>query len=816
MARRNKIAPEDLEEKKKKFEQIAGDLEIVPTDKFLKDNFLPYAWSFNLDRALVDVSGLKPVQRRILYTLYKDGLTPNSNRSKVATLAGRVLAYHPHGDSSVVDALKNLAREHIFRVPLIDGKGDFGVPGTPGAAARYIEARLNKAAWLNVEEIGENAVHMVANYDGSTTEPVKIPVKWPVSLINGGSGIAMAYASSMPSHNPTEVMNACKALLENPELTDDELAEIVLGPDFNMGGLVTSNDGIKDYLKTGKGSFKIRGQYEVKPTTRSAYRIEFYEIPFGTYPEQIIENIQKQISEKGNLKEIASYKDLSDLKHPIRIVIETKPSVNYRKVIQDLFKYTNLETTFSANITTIVDNKPQQSSMRALILDFVEFRKVCIRKKSSYSLGKKEERLHLVEGLMKTLLNIDKAISIIRSSDNIDVARDELMKAFSIDEKQADYVLSLQLRRLTKMDKIELENEKKTLEDEISYLNSLISDDEVLRKHLLNEFDETLKVIGDERKTEVLNMTAEDFANSEKIVTKELRKDTKSLPCFVTRFANGTVVKTDEAFVYPTLSKKFAHSPIVEQIKVKTQDSILLVGSNGVAYTIPLSYLPTGEVMTPGKTGVVFGKDVNLVAIAKTSVLKTDVGLVLATEKGDAKLVKPDFPAKEEFVVFSLSDGDKIVDGKWLGRTLTGSSFVSITDGGNVLIYDGTSLRPTGASAGGVKSQRLREGEKVIHFNWVPSVKDAATYIISQSQLTVKLTPINDIPPKSKGAQGVALHKFKKGEVSLTKAFVGSNPIMDLEGTGNAIPLPPASRRAAAGVDFTLKTSMGSSEVTAM
>lgn len=303
MARKNKINKEDLKEKKLRFEKIADNLEEVPADKFLKDNFLPYSWNFVLDRALVDVSGLKPVQRRILYVMYKDGLSPKANRSKVATLGGRVLAYHPHGNVSVEDALKNMARPHVFRVPLIDGKGDFGVPGTPGAASRYIEARLNDAAWLNVKDIGEHAVNMIPNYDETTTEPIRIPVRWPVSVINGGSGIAVGYSSNMPSHNPTEIMNACKYLLDHPEASHADLQKIILGPDFNMGGFIPTNDGIKQYMETGSGTFKIRGQYEVIPGQRGTYRIEFYEIPFGTDPENIISKIQDGMDKKNRFKD---------------------------------------------------------------------------------------------------------------------------------------------------------------------------------------------------------------------------------------------------------------------------------------------------------------------------------------------------------------------------------------------------------------------------------------------------------------------------------------------------------------------------------
>lgn len=815
-AKRSRIKVDDFDEKKRKFEKIAENLEEKEASEFLKDNFLPYAWSFSLDRALTDVTGLKPVQRRILYTMYENRLSPSASRSKVATLAGSVLKYHPHGDASVMEALKNLARDHIFRVPLIDGKGDFGAPGSPGAAGRYIEARLNKAAWLNVEDISEEATRMVPNYDGTSMEPVKIPVKWPVDLINGGSGIAVGYATNIPSHNPTEVMNAVKAMLEDPELDDEKLCKIISGPDFNMGGQITTIDGVKDYIKTGSGSFKIRAKYEVMQKARGSWRIEFYEIPFGSYPEKIISQIQKAM-DKGNFAEVANYKDLSDLKNPIRIIIETKSNVNYKKVLKDLFKMTDLESSFSVNMTTIIDNQPIQSPMRDLILDFINFRKTCVKNKSRYNLDRKTNRKHLVDGLLKVLLDIDKAIAIIRGSDDSSIANTELQRVFNIDEKQADHVLSLQLRRLTKMDSIELENEKVDLEKEIEYLESLISDDNVLKKYLLNEFDETIKVIGDDRKTEISGLTAEEFAEQEKEMNRSLKAEDKNVICYITRFSNGALLKGEEPFVYQMGVKNFENGPIMEQIKVKSKENISLVFSDGMAHSIPLSYLSFNIPITAEKIGINRGRGVKLVAIAKNTVLKTDIGLMLATEQGDVKIVKPELPEREEFSVYNLNDGDKIISGMWLGRTIKDSYFVSITNDSQVLAYDATSVRPTGISAGGVKSQKLRSSkEKVIAFNWVPKLGGTDNFIVSQSQHSIKLTLLSQIPPKGRGSQGVALHKFKKTESSLKSAYTGSNLGLTYGTNNRFFPLPKLSERARTGEDFEMITDFGLKEAIIM
>lgn len=817
MARRNKINEEDLKEKKQKFEKVADSIEEVSADAFLKSNFLPYAWSVITDRAISNVTGLKPVQRRILYTMYEMGLSPNSSRSKVATLAGRVLAYHPHGDASVADALKNMARPHTFRVPLIDGKGDFGAPGTPGAAPRYIEARLNKAAWLNVEDIAERATRMVPNYDDTSKEPVNIPVKWPVSLVNGSSGIAVGYASNMPSHNPTEIMKAVKSLLRNPDMTDDALSKIILGPDFNMGGTITSNDGIKQYLKTGSGSFKIRGNYEVTPGPRSTFRIEFYEIPYATYPEKIIEEIQKQ-TEKGKFTEIASFKDLSDLKHPIRVVIDTKPSANHKKVLQDLFKFTSLETSFSANMTTIVENRPVQASMKDLLLNFIEFRKECIANKTNYILPRRENRLHLVEGLLKTLINIDKAISIIRKSEDTEVANNELQKAFKLDKEQAEYVLSLQLRRLTKMDSIALENEKKDLEEEISYLNSLLKDPEVLQEYLLKEFDNTLKVIGDERKTDINGVSAEEFAAQEKAVAQELKNADKDLPCYITRFSNGKVMKTMEPFSYIDGTKKFANSLIIEQIKMRTKESLVFVDNQGNGYKVPVSYLIENKLTDAKGAGLSLPKGVSIVGIAKYESMKSDIGLALGTKLGSVKIAKTDFPKSDEFPVINLDEGDEIVGSRWIGKALTDTYFTFVSKAGQILIFDAKTIRETGSKAGGVRGMKLKgDDDSVIFFGWIDSVKKPDNVLLTYSGQTIKRTSLTDIPTKGKGGMGVATQLFKKGEDQLKAAYVGGDAsVAATAKTNQVVSLPPIIKRSARGVDFSIDVAFGSSAMNPM
>lgn len=791
---KNKLSKEDLEKKKQRFEKVAGNLEQVSVPEYIKRNFLPYAWSFILDRALVDETGLKPVQRRILYTMYEDGLSPSSHRSKVATLAGRVLAYHPHGDASVTDALKNIARPHIFRVPLIDGKGDFGSPGEDGAQGRYIEARLSKPAWINVEEIGQHAVSMVPNHDKSRNEPEHIPVRWPVSLINGGSGIAVGYAAKIPSHNPTEIMDALILLTENPDISDDELYSVIQGPDFNMGGIITATDGVESYLKTGKGSFKIRGNYEIIDKGRSAYRIEFDEIPYGTNPEGIIESIQKGMQD-GLFKEVASCKNLSDLRNPIRVVIETKPSVNPKKVLQDLFKHTPLETNFAANITTIIDNTPVQSSVRTLLEEFIGFREMCVKNKTQYSLTKKKNRLHIIDGML-SLVDIDKAVSIIRSSDDTEIASQELQKEFAIDAEQAEYILSLQLRRLTKMDTIKLEKERDSLKDEITYGEKLLQDPITLQKHLMQEFSETRDIIGDERKTVVSDLTQAQLAQKEKKLAEEMKSLNKDMPCYIFRTSSGALFRSFDADPYA--ESDLTYGPLVQRLKTSTKSQIVVVLRDGTAKRMPVGYI--------SPTSASDHEDLRLaspiVGVAKESAGKGEAGIALATNLGNVKISKTDFPKSSDvFGVVNLEDGEHVIDAHWISDKVSDQRVLMVSQKGNALLFPLNKVRPSGSRAGTVAGMKLKgDDDSAVSFNIVHKSHIADTLIVSRTPSSLKTTHLAEIPEKGRGTMGVVLMTFRAGETpSVVSAYASVSPTVAMEGDSNTLVLPPITRRGTKG-----------------
>lgn len=752
MARRKKrrISSDLVEESRRKFVNVASDIDDVPADEWLKSNFLPYAWDYNLDRALVDVSGLKPVQRRILYTMWKKNLNPNANRMKVATLAGAVLAYHPHGDASVSEALKNMARAHIFRVPLIDGKGDFGTIGSPGAAPRYIEARLSKAAWLNVEEIDQNAVKIIPNYDGKEVEPERLPVRWPVGVINGNSGMAVGYAANMPSHNPTEVMKACIALVKNPDLSDNRLANIVKGPDFNMGGFITSTDGVKEYLKTGSGTFTIRSKYDVTPIRGGGYRIDYYEIPFGTTPEAIKKTIKKQM-DNGHLKDVVNVNDLSDLKHPVKFVVDVKKDAQIKSVIEDLFRRTPLESKFSANMTTVVNNRPQQSSMKDLLLDFIEFRKQCIVNKLGWERGKRCDRLHLVKGLLSVLLDIDKAVKIIRNSDDAKTASNSLQKTFKIDEVQANYVLSLQLRRLTKMDRHSLDEEEKSLTDRISEIDSILKDGMV--EYMVNEFKETMKVIGDDRKTEINDMTEAEYLESRRNESKVLKAEDKGAKTCLYVLADGRFLKSMEPIDSVSMARTNRTKkvqPYLSMVRTAGNENVSVIGDDGVAYSTALVSMAGNEPVSSSSLSTIPS------GVHVVNAVANNTTLLAVTRNGKLRSVKLEGNDRwDDTPVLALDKDDQLVAALDLTNAIKGTTVILITDNGHVLRTAVDSIRPVRAGSQGIAGMRLGKG---VHVAVAVLARPDSTNLYTASKMTVKVTPISEITIQGRGGGGVQCH----------------------------------------------------------
>lgn len=804
---------DDLKDKIGSGNQIAAEIIKRPAHEWLPEQYLPFTIYSIRSRALLQTDGLKPVNRRILWSLFRSNVGPNSEHLKAARAAADTVAFHPHGSSSIEDALARMAQGFSLRVPLIDPYGSVGtVSGDTPAAARYWECRLTKSAIELLGDVNDGAVAVGKNFDGKEDEPALLPVRWPVNLINGTQGIAVGYASNMFSHNPDEIMTAARKLLRKPDMTVDELMKIVPGPDLPTGGELFEIDGVRDYYTTGSGRFTIRGRYTTEAMTRGKMKISFFELPYQISAENVITKV-RALQGLGKFKEIASIKDLTDKKNGMKLVIETKAGTNHLAVLNELFKTTPLEAKFSVNNTVLVDNHPTVVSMIDLLGQFIEFRKQCLIRRSEVRSAKIATRIHQLDALLAALLDIDKAVAIIRKSPTTEEARSGLMKAFKLDAEQAEWILSMQLRRLTQADSLSVQNEKNNLTAEAQLLEEVVTTPEKLVELLDEELAATKKVISSKRRTVISGMTSEDVQAASKEVAQAVRDSDKNLPCYITRFADGRILKTSEPFGYAANVKKFVNSPIIEQIKMKTQEPVVLIGSDGIGRKIPMAYIASDLISKASDVGVNLPAGVKLIGISKLEAMKSDVGVALATKNGLVKISKTDFPNREEFPVITLDDGDEVVEARWIGKALTGSYFTFVSSGSNILVFEAASIRVAGSKSGGVRGMKLKDGESVISFSVIDSVSGTDNMILSQTNQTIKLTPISEIPTKNKGGQGVQLHLFKKGEEKLSNAFVGPQLVIALDGAHNAVALPPVLKRAARGVDFTLKTNFGSSEV---
>lgn len=792
-------------------DQIAAEVIPRPAEEWIPDLYLPYALYTIRDRALILEDGFKPVNRRILWALYAKGITPKAPYLKASRAASEANAYHPHGDSSIQEALARMAQAFVQRVPLIDPYGSVGkVAGDTAAAARYWECRLNDASVDLVRDLDEGGLEFGKNFDGSLPEPTRLPVRWPVGIINGTQGIAVGYAAKLWPHNPTEVMNAAIKLVENPEMSTKQLMKIIKGPDFPTGGELFGMDGVEEYLTTGSGTFTIRGRYEVEQLPRGRNRIIFYELPYQVSAESVIASIRKaQATGKSRLNDLSVIKDLTDKKRGLRLSLETKAGSNLSAIMAELFKATPIETKFSTNSTMIVDGAPVVQNMMEQLQQFISFRKEIVKNKAIFRMAKIAGRILQVDALLAALVDIDKAISIIRKSDTAEDAEAGLIKHFKITKKQAEYILSMQLRRLTKADASALGDEKSRLLKEKEDCEKILADDnDALNERVKFELKESRRIISDERRTIVSGMSNEDVKEQERALAQSARAAEKDLPCYITKLRNGKLIRTAERDLYSEGTFELKYGPVVETIKTSTQSELAVVFEDGSARKIPANFFPEDKPVGAKELG--FDSAQPIVGVAKVELGKYDVGLAIVTTKGEIKISKSDFGTKDEFPVITLREGDSIAATLWLARSVKGKKFVLVSSGAMALAFDAESIRVSGSKAGPVKAMNLKsDAEKVIGFGLVEKPGDYS--IVSEGTKTIKVTPVTEVPVKGKGGLGVVLHRLKANEKPvLSNAFVGSDLIMTMAGTPNALSLTPSSKRALTGTELEMRVVYGS------
>ncbi|WP_052851363.1 DNA gyrase/topoisomerase IV subunit A [Streptomyces avicenniae] len=802
MARRSSKTPPPEE-----FEERILDIDVVDE---MRGSFLEYAYSVIYSRALPDArDGLKPVHRRILYQMHEMGLRPERGYVKCARVVGEVMGkLHPHGDSAIYDALVRMAQPFSMRLPLVDGHGNFGSLGNddPPAAMRYTECRSAPAAGLMVDSIDEDTVDFTANYDGSEQEPLALPAAYPNLLVNGSSGIAVGMATNMPPHNLVEVVAAARHLIRHPNADLAALMRHVPGPDLPTGGQVVGLDGIRDAYATGRGVFRMRATVAVEKVTARRQGLVVTELPFTVGPEKVVGKIKDLVNSK-RLQGIADVKDLTDREHGLRLVIEVKNGFNPEAVLAQLYKLTPMEETFGINNVALVDGQPLTLGLRELLQVYVDHRLEVVRRRSEFRRTKRRDRLHLVEGLLVALLDIDEVIRLIRSSDNAAAAKEALIGHFGLSEIQTQYILDTPLRRLTRFDRIELEAERDRLTGEIEELTRILDSDAELRKLVSNELAQVAKKYGTPRRT----VLAEADGAPVDVVPLQVSDD----PCRVLLSSTGLLARTgDAAGDDEPRARRTKHDVVVSAVQTTTRADIGAVTSEGRLLrlqVVDLPQLPQTPAMPNLAGGAQLSEFLSLrqgeTVVCLTTLAESSPGLAIGTEQGVVKRVVPDYPAnKDELEVIALREGDRVVGAVELR---TGEEdLVFITSDAQLLRYQASQVRPQGRQAGGMAGVKLADEVRVLSFTAVDPGRAAVVFTVAGGSGTLddslgsaKLTPFDQYPRKGRATGGVRCQRFLKGEEELTFAWAGHAPARAATATGAPVPLPePDPRRDGSGV----------------
>ena len=803
MARRSSQTPPPED-----FEERILDIDVVDE---MQGSFLEYAYSVIYSRALPDArDGLKPVHRRVLYQANEMGLRPERGYVKSARVVGEVMGrLHPHGDASIYDTLVRMAQPFSMRIPLIDGHGNFGSLGNddPPAAMRYTESKLTSASMALVESIDEDTVDFAPNYDGSEQEPAVLPSAFPNLLVNGATGIAVGMATNMPPHNLGEVVAAARHLIKHPAADLDTLMRFVPGPDLPTGGRIVGLSGIRDAYETGRGTFKIRAKVSVEDVTPRRKGLVVTELPFNVGPEKVISKIKDLVNAK-KLQGISDVKDLTDRSHGLRLVIEVKNGFVPEALLEQLYKLTPMEESFGINNVALVDGQPLTLGLKELLEVYVDHRFDVVRRRSDFRRRKRQERLHLVEGLLVALLDIDAVIAVIRGSDNTAMAKERLMERFSLSETQTVYILDTPLRRLTRFDQVELEAEQDRLRAEITELTEILESDTVLRKLVSDELAAVAKKFGTERRTVLLEAGT--------VATAAVPLEVADDPCRVLLSSTGLLARTADAVqtVDPD-GQRTRHDVVVSAVAATARADVGAVTSAGRVLRLPVIDLPSlpPSSSAPNLSGGAqiseFLKlDAGERVLALTSLDESSPGLALGTEQGIVKRVVPDWPEnKDEFEVITLKDGDRLVGAVELR---TGEEdLVFITSDAQLLRFQSSQVRPQGRPAGGMAGIKLGDGAKVLSFTAVDVSVDAVVVTVAGAAETLdglalstaKATPFDQYPRKGRATGGVRCQRFLKGESALVLAWAGAAPARAATANGSPAELPGRDpRRDGSGV----------------
>jgi DNA gyrase subunit A len=773
---------------------VVGATRDINIEDELKSSYLDYAMSVIVSRALPDVrDGLKPVQRRILYAMQDMGLLSNSPHRKSARIVGEVLGkYHPHGDASVYDTMVRLAQDFSMRYPLVDGQGNFGsVDNDPPAAMRYTEARLSAIAGQMLADIDKDTVDFTANFDDSLKEPTVLPALLPNLLINGSAGIAVGMATNIPPHNLSEICDAVAFLVDNPEATVDELMMLVKGPDFPTAGIILGKDGIRSAYATGHGRIVVRAKVHVADIPGGLGRREIIvtEIPYQTNKAALVERIATLMKDK-KITGISEIRDESD-RQGMRIVIELKREAQPPQVLNQLYKYTAMQSSFFVNMLALVEGQPHVINLKEALEYYVQFRQNIITRRSKYDLGVARARAHILEGLKIALDHIEEIIKTIRESETVDAARKNLMAGFSLSEKQSQAILDMQLRRLANLERSRIIEEYAEVLKTIAYLEDLLANKKKILFLVKEEIAQLKSKYGDDRRTEISEQSVMEFAIEEVphervVVTLSGRGFIKRIPAATYRSQHRRGKGVKGMGIREADAVKFL-------VVGDTHDNIFFFTNMGKVFHLKAHEIPADVTRAAKGLAIVnlfpIVEGERITAVVSVTDFKPDHFLLMATEKGEIKKSSLEFfdsIRSSGIIAMDLEEGDELVAA---GCAVDEDDIVLITEHGQSIRFKVGSLRSASRNSGGVRGVRLEEGDNLVSMDVV--IADAFLLVVTDNGYG-KLTPIGEYKVQSRGGSGIKTLKVtdKTGKVAAAKLVNQNQQLMLVSKDGMVISTP--------------------------
>lgn len=772
-------------------EETQSNILSAELSKEMRTSFLEYSMSVIVSRALPDVrDGLKPVHRRILYAMNESGITPRRPHAKSARTVGDVIGkYHPHGDTAVYDTMVRLAQWFSMRVPLVDGHGNFGsIDGDSAAAMRYTEARLDKPAMELLRDLDKETVDFQPNYDDSLEEPVVLPARFPNLLVNGSSGIAVGMATNIPPHNLGETIDATCMMLDNPDVTTEELMTVLPGPDFPTGAIIMGREGIKEAYETGRGSLTIRSKCRIEEGKNGKSSIVISEIPYQVNRTNLLKKIADLVRDK-KLPEVSAVHDAAD-RSGIDIIIDLKQNAIPQVVLNKLYKHTQLQVGFGCNMLALVNGVPRTLSLKEMLHYYILHQEEVIERRTRYDLAKAEARAHILEGFVIALDDIDKVINIIRSSETDVEAKERLMEAFKLSEKQSEAILEMRLRRLTGLEREKIENELAELRESIAYYKQLLNDTNMVHGVIKDELLEIKSRYSTPRKTKITGAVKE--LDVEDLIAEEEVAVTVTKAGYIKRLPVSTY-RQQKRGGKGMQGVNLKESDFVEHLFIaSTHDYILFFSNKGKVYRLKVYEIPGASRHARGNAIVnllPFEKDEKVSAVIATKDFPEDEYLMFATAGGMVKKTAMklyDRTRRDGLIAISLKDGDELIS---VQRVATGEKVMMVSSAGKAIQWDEEEVRAMGRDTQGVRGMNVQADAKVLGME---IVRPGSELFVITERGYGKRTSVEDYPIHHRGGQGVFTITMtaKKGLLAAMKIVEENDELMIITEEGVVVRTP--------------------------